>query len=144
MTKTPSNNKSQSYNINANEDIVIFLTSKLITCFIDTFTSGMKSQSIASYKVKVQTYIGFGPWRWNAIDMGFVAKRPSKMQGQWFFQSRVGRAEVLGSVQKILISFLELPLPVATSPEKLVGWGLTSPIIQTPFLVVPPVLFSAV
>ena len=43
MTKTPSNGKSQSYNINANEDIVIFLISELITYFIDTFTSRMKS-----------------------------------------------------------------------------------------------------
>ena len=33
--------------LNANEDFVIFLTSKLITCFIDGSTSGMKSQSIA-------------------------------------------------------------------------------------------------
>jgi hypothetical protein len=36
----------KNYNLNANEDFVIFLTSKLITCFIDNFTLGMKSQSI--------------------------------------------------------------------------------------------------
>ena len=30
---------------NDNEDLVIFLTSKLITCFIDGFTLGMKSES---------------------------------------------------------------------------------------------------
>jgi hypothetical protein len=30
----------------ANEDLVIFLTSKLITCFIDGFTSDLISQSI--------------------------------------------------------------------------------------------------
>ena len=47
MTKTISNGKSQKLNLNDNEDFVIFLTSKLITCFIDGFTSGMKSQSIA-------------------------------------------------------------------------------------------------
>ena len=35
------------YNLNVHEDFVIFLTSKLIMCFIDDFTSGMKSQSIA-------------------------------------------------------------------------------------------------
>ena len=33
--------------LNINKDFVIFLTSKLITCFIDSFTSKMKSQSIA-------------------------------------------------------------------------------------------------
>ena len=33
-------------NLSVNEDFVMFLTSKLITCFIDDFTFGMKSQSI--------------------------------------------------------------------------------------------------
>jgi hypothetical protein len=32
--------------------------------------------------------------------MGFVIKRPSRLQGQWFFQSWAGRATVLGRVQK--------------------------------------------
>jgi hypothetical protein len=47
MKKTPSNGTSQNYNLNANEDFVIFLASKSITCFIDNFTFGMKSLSIA-------------------------------------------------------------------------------------------------
>ena len=38
----------KNYNPNANEDFVMFLTSNLITCFIDGFIFGMKSQSIAS------------------------------------------------------------------------------------------------
>ena len=38
----------KKYNLNVNEDFdVVFLTSKLIACFIDGFTSGMNSQSIA-------------------------------------------------------------------------------------------------
>ena len=36
-----------NYNLGANEGFVIFLTSMLITCFIDGFTSKMKSQPIA-------------------------------------------------------------------------------------------------
>ena len=36
-----------NYNLSANEGFVIFLTSMLITCVIDGFTSKMKSQSIA-------------------------------------------------------------------------------------------------
>jgi hypothetical protein len=32
--------------LNTNEDFVIVLTSKLMTCVIDIFSSGMKSQSI--------------------------------------------------------------------------------------------------
>ena len=42
----------KSYSINANEDFEMFLTSKLITCFIDTFTSGMKSKSISSLLIE--------------------------------------------------------------------------------------------
>ena len=38
----------KNYNLNVNKDFVICLTSKLITCFIDGFTSGTKSQSIAN------------------------------------------------------------------------------------------------
>ena len=37
----------KKYNLNANEGFVIFLTSKLITCFIGGFTLIMKPQSIA-------------------------------------------------------------------------------------------------
>ena len=46
MTKILSIVSHKNYNISANECFVIFLTSKLITCFIDSFTSKMKSQSI--------------------------------------------------------------------------------------------------
>ena len=34
------------YNLNANEDFVIFPAPKLTTCFIDDFTSKMRLQSI--------------------------------------------------------------------------------------------------
>ena len=48
MTKTKYQMISHTnYNLNVNDDFVNFWTSKLSTCFIDGFTSGMKSQSIA-------------------------------------------------------------------------------------------------
>ena len=47
MTKTLSMVSHKKYNLNANEGFVIFFTSELITCFIDSFTLKMKSQSIA-------------------------------------------------------------------------------------------------
>ena len=47
MTKTLSMGSYKNCNFNANQGIVIFLTSKLITCFTDNFTLKMKSQSIA-------------------------------------------------------------------------------------------------
>ena len=47
MTKTLSMVSHKNYNLSANESFVLFFTSKLITCIIDSFTSKMKSQSIA-------------------------------------------------------------------------------------------------
>ena len=44
--------------------------------------------------------LDFEPWRWNALNMGFVEKWPSRMQWQWFFGSRVGRAEAFGRSRK--------------------------------------------
>ena len=47
MTKILSLVCHKNYNLSANEGFVIFLTFKLITCFIDGLTPKMKSQSIA-------------------------------------------------------------------------------------------------
>ena len=47
MTKTLPMVSHKNYNLNGNEGFVKFMTSKLITCFIDGFTSKTKSQSIA-------------------------------------------------------------------------------------------------
>ena len=49
----------KNYNLNVNEDFVMFSTSKLITCYIDSFTSIMKSQSIAYLLNGMYIYIGF-------------------------------------------------------------------------------------
>ena len=43
MTKTLSIVCDKNYNLSANEDFQIFLTSKLITCFIGSFTLKIKS-----------------------------------------------------------------------------------------------------
>ena len=37
----------KNYNLKANEGFVMFVTTKVITCVIDSFTSRRKSQSIA-------------------------------------------------------------------------------------------------
>jgi hypothetical protein len=47
MTKTLSMVSHKSYNLIANEGFVMFLTSKLITCFIDGLSLKRKSQSVA-------------------------------------------------------------------------------------------------
>ena len=39
-------------------------------------------------------------WRWSALNIGFVDKWPSRMQGQWLFQSRVGGQQFLVGSKK--------------------------------------------
>ena len=61
------------------------------------------------------TYIlDFGPWKWSALNMKFVVKRPSRMQGQYFFRSWMGRAAVSGRVQN---SPGRAALPGSDTPE---------------------------
>ena len=76
-----------NYNLNVNEDFAIFLTFKLITCFIDGFTSRINEIPIKCLFTNWKcTYIlDFRSWRWSALNMGFVVKQPSRMQGQCFF-----------------------------------------------------------
>ena len=79
MTKTSQTVSHKLYNLNVDEDCVMYSTSELIMCFIDGFTSGMNSQSIASLQIESAH-----------IYMRFVVKRPSRIQGQFFFRSWVG------------------------------------------------------
>ena len=62
MTKTLSMASHNNYNFGFNEAFVMFLTSKSITCFIDSLASKRKSQSI-TYLLNgnEHIYIGFGP-----------------------------------------------------------------------------------
>ena len=62
MTKTLPMISHKNYNLSANEDFVISFTSKMITCFIDGFTSKMESQSIAYLLNEIYIHIlDFGP-----------------------------------------------------------------------------------
>ena len=56
MTKILSLVSHKNDNLSASEGFVMFLTSKLITCFIDGFTSKMKSHSVA-YSLNAREYI---------------------------------------------------------------------------------------
>ena len=56
ITKNLSMVSQKIYDLNAHEGFVIFLTSKLIICFIDGFTLKMKSKSIA-YLLNVSEHI---------------------------------------------------------------------------------------
>ena len=57
--------------------------------------------------------LDFRPWKWSALNMEFVVKWPSRMQGQYFFQSWAGRAAVFGRDQ---IFPWRLPLPGSDTP----------------------------
>jgi hypothetical protein len=60
MTKTLSMVSNKNYNLNALEGFIIFLTSKLITCFIDGLTLKIKTQ-LVSYLLNetIHIYIEF-------------------------------------------------------------------------------------
>ena len=57
MTKTLSMVSHKNYNLNANEGFVMFLTSKLITCFIDSFTLKRNPNQLLIYSMEVNIYI---------------------------------------------------------------------------------------
>ena len=98
MTRTLFMVNRKIYNLNANEGFEIFLTSKLLTCFIGDFTSTMIPKSIAHLLIgNEHIYWILGPWGWSALTMGFVGKWPSRMQEQWASSISGGRATVFGS-----------------------------------------------
>ena len=59
----------KNYNLNVNEDFVILLTSKLITCFIEGFTCGMKACCPTTHLL-VHVYIGFQILKVKCIQYG--------------------------------------------------------------------------
>ena len=73
------------------------------------------------------TYIlGFGPWRWSALNMWFVDKWPSRMQGQQFFQSRTGGHKFWLGLENMDLSLGAYPWP-NLPPQKSSCGGGTSP-----------------
>jgi hypothetical protein len=112
----------KSYDINANEDFVMFLTSKLITWFIGGFTLKMKSQSIA-YLLDESEHI-----YWILDLEGEVhsiwdlwINSLQKYKGNGFFE--VGRAGSSFQSDPENLDFLDgrLPLPESDIPKS--SWG---------------------
>ena len=87
MTKTLSMVSHKNYNLDAKWGFCHFLTSKLITCFIDGFTLRRKSQSIAYLLNGSEHILDFGPWSRSALNMGYMDEQPSRMLGS-------GRAKI--------------------------------------------------
>ena len=114
----------KNYNLNANEDFVMFLTSKLIICCIDGITMGMKSQSI-TYLLSGRAHI-----YWTLDLEGemhsiwiFVDTRSSRMQGLLFFiflfnfLSWAGRPTILVEIIKFQNVYGDCLGPYPPSPE---------------------------
>ena len=96
-----------NYNLNVNQDFVMFLTSKLITWFIDGFTCGMKSRYLIAYLLIRNAHI-----YWILGFEGEVGRR-----GQQF---------LVGLRKSLQIYWL--PQPIFASPYKFVGGTLMSAI----------------
>jgi hypothetical protein len=90
----------KKYNLNVNENFVSFLISRLLRSSSMVSLPEWNPNQWLIYLGKVHIYIGPRPWRWSALNMGFVVKRPSRMQEQRFFCFRAGRAAIFGRVWK--------------------------------------------
>ena len=80
----------------------MFLTSKLITCFIDGFTFGMISESIAYLLIESAHIYWISYLKVNCTQYGLCSQAAFKNVRAMFFQSWAGRATIFGWVQKFL------------------------------------------
>ena len=122
MTKTLSMVSHKNYNLNANEGFVMFLASKLITCFIDGCTSKIKSRWIAhllngSEQIYWVSYLeGEVHSIWDLWISGL-----QECKGNGLFKVGWNGQKFSVGSRKSWFLFGRLPLPGSTSPEKLVG-----------------------
>src|ERR1700738_3562495 len=122
ITKSLSIVSDKNYNLSGNEDFVIFLTSKLITCFIDGFTLKMKSSQLLIYSMEVNIYIGFETLKMKCTQYGICGQVAFKNASTLVFSKSGGRAAVFGRAQK---KCWGLP-PDRIPPRKVRGGYLTS------------------
>ena len=100
MTKSLSVVSDKNYNLNGNEDFVMFLTSKLITCSIDGFTLKMKSSELLIYSREVNIYIGFETLKMKCTQYEICGQVAFKNASTLVFSNSGGRAAVFGRTQK--------------------------------------------
>src|SRR5450631_1750901 len=101
MTKSLSIVRNKNYNLNANEDFVIFLTSKLITCFLGGFTLKMKSSQLLIYSMEVNIYIGFETLKMKCTQYGICGQVTFKNASTIVFSKSGRRTAIFGQVLKI-------------------------------------------
>ena len=103
MTKTLSMVSHKNYNLSANEDFVIFLTSKLITCSIDEFTLEMKFYSIVYLLNESEHIIVYRTLKMKCTQYGICGQVTFKNARAMVFSKSGGHATISGRVLKILI-----------------------------------------
>ena len=121
MTKTLSMASHNNYNLNARDVFVIFLTSKLFTCFIGGFTLKMNSQSIA-YLLNENEHIYWildledGVHSiWNLWRSGLQECKNARMQRFFWKMSRTDKTFQAGP-ENLDVLAERLPLPESTFP----------------------------
>ena len=77
----------------------MFLTSNLILCSIDGFTSGIKSQSIAYIPIESVHIYWILTFKVNCTQYGICSQAASKNARAMFFSKLAGRATIFGRVQ---------------------------------------------
>ena len=128
MTKTLSMVSHKNHNLSANEGFVIFLTSKLITCFIDSFTSKKKSQSIVYLLNESQVVYMILDLKGEMHSIwDFVISDLQECKGNDFF--KVGQADNNFRSGPENLDFLDgrLPCPNLPRPQRSGVGALTSP-----------------
>ena len=125
MTKTLSMVSHKNYNLIANEGFEMFLTSKLITCFIDGPSLERKSQSVA-YLLNESEHIYWILDLNNEVHSIWViwTSNLQECKGNFIFRSRVERAIVSRQDLKYLNLYLwgcpevldHGPWPLSTLP----------------------------
>ena len=111
-------------NLNPNEDFVIFLTSKLIACFIDSSNSRMKSQIVAyslSGSVHIYWILDLECEMHSIWDLW--TRRPSRRKGQCFSQSRMGRITIFSWVHKKISKFFQEATLALSIPPSTFVWN---------------------
>jgi hypothetical protein len=74
--------------------------------------------------------LDFGPWRWSALNMGFVDKWSSRMQ--WFFQNWAGAQQFLVEYRKSRFSRRAVAPAQIIRPQKVCGGELNVLRIKDP------------
>ena len=101
MTKILLIVSHKNYKLSANEDFVIFLTSKLITCFIGGFTLKMKFSQLFIYSMEVNIYVGFETLKMKCTQYGICGLVAFKNARTIIFSKSDGQTVIFGRVQKI-------------------------------------------